>query len=74
MPYFIYRIFELTRAENVAICDHFDEALALKAALRESGGLLEQPEVKMIESDTEAHARELLFHVRSPEEGLIGDS
>lgn len=39
MPYFIYRSFECTRAENVAICDHFDEALALEAALRESGGL-----------------------------------
>jgi hypothetical protein len=30
--------------------------------------------VNMIETDTEAHARELLFHVRAPEEGLIGDS
>lgn len=74
MPYFIYRIFESMRAENVAICDHFDEALALERALRKSGGLSHKPEVKMIESDTEAHARELLFHVRSPEEGLIGDS
>jgi hypothetical protein len=74
MPYFIYRIFESTRAENVATCDHFDEALALEAAMRESGGLPHQPEVKMIEADTEAHARELLFHIRSPEEGLIGDN
>jgi hypothetical protein len=74
MPYFIYRIFESTRAENVAICDHFDEAQALEAALRESSGPSRKPEVKMIESDTDAHARELLFHVRSPEEGLIGDS
>lgn len=73
MPYFIYRIFESTRAENVAICDHFDEALALEAALRGSGDLLHQPKVKMMEADTEAHARELLFHIRSPEEGLIGD-
>ena len=74
MTYFIYRIFESVRAENVAICDHFDEALALEATLREPGGLSHQPQLKMIESDTEAHARELLFHIRSPEEGLIGDS
>jgi hypothetical protein len=29
MPYFIYRIFESTKAENVAVCDHFHEALAV---------------------------------------------
>ena len=74
MPYFIYRIFESMKAENVAICDHFHEALAVERALRESAGPSHQPEVKMIETDTEPHARELLFHIRSPEEGLIGDS
>jgi len=74
MPYFIYRIFESMKAENVAICDHFHEALAIERAVRESTGPSPQPAVKMIEADTEAHARELLFHVRSPEEGLIGDS
>jgi len=74
MPYFIYRIFESMKAENVAICDHFHEALAVERALRESAGPSHHPEVKMIETDTEAHARELLFHIRSPEEGLIGDS
>jgi len=74
VPYFVYRIFGSMKAENVAVCDHFHEALAVERELRESAGPSHQPEVKMIETDTEAHARELLFHVRSPEEGLIGDS
>lgn len=74
MPYFVYRVFEFARVENVAVCDHFDEALAVEKALRDPGGLPHDFHVRMIEADTEAHARELLFHVRSPEEGLIGDT
>jgi len=35
MPYFIYRIFESMKAENVAICDHFHEALAMERAVSE---------------------------------------
>lgn len=51
-PYFIYRIFESMKAENVAVCDHFHEALAIERELRESAGPSHQPEVKMIETDT----------------------
>ena len=73
MPYFIYRVSQSANMDNVATCDHFDEALAMEKALRDPGGVVHKSDIRMIEADTEAHARELLFHVRSPEEGLIGD-
>jgi hypothetical protein len=74
MPYFIYRVFEYPRVENVATCEHFDDALARENALRHAVDPPHAFEIRMIEADTEAHARELLFHVRAPEEGLIGES
>jgi hypothetical protein len=74
MPYFIYRVFEFPRVENVAICEHFEDAIAQEKALRDAAGLPHKFEIKMVVADTEAHARELLFHVRSPEEGVIGDT
>jgi len=45
----------------------------MESALRNPAGVAHKPDIRMIEADTEAHARELLVHVRSPEEGLIGD-
>ena len=74
MPYFIYRVFEFHRVENVAVCTHFEEALTQEKALRDAAGLPHAFEIKTIFADSEAQARELLFHVRVPEEGLIGDT
>ena len=74
MPYFVFRVFGQARVEHVAVCDHFDQALAVEKATRDLGGLPHRFDIKMIEADTESLARELLFHARSPEEGLIGDT
>lgn len=65
---------EAAHAERIAICDHLEEALALEKSLRHPSGATDACDIRMIEADSETHARELLFHVRSPEEGLIGDA
>ena len=69
MPYFVFRVFGQARVEHVAVCDHFDQALAVEKATRDPGGLPHRFDVKMIEADTESHARELLFHARSRRRG-----
>jgi hypothetical protein len=74
MPYFIYRVSGYAAAEMLVTCDHFDEAIAVEKALRDPAGLPHDPGIRMIEANTEGHARELLFHTRSPQEGLIGES
>ena len=73
MPYFIYRLHRHGRTEKVAVCTHFEQALAQQRALHSPGEMPHAYETRVIYADDATHAEDLLQHHRSPEEGLIGE-
>jgi hypothetical protein len=72
MPYYIFELLAASEARTVGVCEHFQDALVQEKALRDVAGT--ERTFKIVPADNESSARELLFHVPAPEEGVIGEA
>lgn len=72
MAYFLFRVLKSAAAENVGVCEGLEEAVAKQTGLLDAGAAAGS--LRIVFADNETSARERLSHVRSPDEGIIGEA